>query len=249
MKRTLLVFSLILLSQLVFSQERKVFHFLYIHEAASLTKQTTMGGYSIGYKRSSYNLSVGYAKGTDHQYLAPDQVGNNKMEGELSSSSVVDPNPKPANSYLEDVNSNYKGPQVRLGITCYLRRNDTLNRNPFSGPHAGLEASYMYVNEQQTVTYKSDVSELRWTYSGGNQFQAVGAVSHIGWQFAMLHNRLYVDARFSVPFLYPVTEDPNINGPFAGTKYEFQLSAAWHIGWGNKSKAESDPQGKVREKI
>lgn len=249
MKQTLTALLFLFATNFLSAQERKVFHFLYIHHSAALNKQTTMGGYSIGYRRATYNLNIGFGRGTDHQFLPPDQVDNNKLQGELSASAVVEPENKPMNSYLEDVNSTYEGPQVRLGITCFLRHNDTLDRRPFSGPHAGLEASYMRVTEMQTVTYKSETSEQRWTYDGGNRFHAVGAVSHIGWQFALLHNRLYLDARFNVPFLYPFTDDPNINSPFAGTKYEFQASAAWHIGWGNKSKAETDPQGKVREKL
>jgi len=249
MKQYFFALCMLLLFGNLSAQERKVFHFLYVHESAALNKQTTSGGYSIGYRRAMYNLSIGYAKGTDHQYLPPDQVGNNKLQGELSSSAVIDPNPKPANSYLEDVNSTYFGPQVRLGITCFLRRNDTLSRHPFSGPHAGQEASYMDVSERQTVIYKSEVSDQRWEFSGANRFHAVGAVSHIGWQFALLHNRLYLDARFVVPFLFPFTDDPNINSPFAGTKYEFQVSAAWHIGWGKRENVDSNTEGKVREKI
>jgi hypothetical protein len=232
------------------SAQDKVYHFLYAHYGASLTKQTYMGGYSIGYRRVTYNLNVGYARGTDNHFLAPEDIGNNKLEGEISASAVVKPSPRPADSYLEEVNSTYNGPQVRLGITCFLRRNDTLGRRPFSGPHAGLEASYMRVTEMQSVTYRSKTSEQRWVYDGGNRFHAVGAVSHIGWQFALLHERLYIDTRFVVPFLYPFTDDPNINSPFAGTRYEFQVSAAWHIGWG-KSDEEIDasPKAKVRDKI
>jgi hypothetical protein len=248
MKQTLISSAFIFLFSFLPAQQ-KVFHFLYVHQAASLTKQTTMGGYSIGYRRVTYNLSAGYARGTDHQHINPDQVDNNKLQGELSSSAVVFPDPKPMNSYLEDVNSKYEGPQVRLGITCFLRRNDTLGRRPFSGPHAGLEASYMRVTEMQTVTYKSETSEQRWVYDGGNRFHAVGAVSHIGWQFALLHDRLYLDTRFVVPFLYPFTDEPNVNSPFAGTKYEFQVSAAWHIGWKNTDELQSGPKEKVREKI
>lgn len=228
----------------------KVFHFLYAHYCTAPNKSIYMGGYSVGYRRVTYNVSFGYGNGSDHQYLPPDQLDNNKLKGELSSSSVIDPDPKPANSYLEDVSSMYEGPQARLGITCFLRRNDTLGRHPFSGPHAGIEASYMRVTERQTVTYKSEISEERWTYDAGNRFHAVGAVSHIGWQFALLHERLYLDARFVVPFLYPFTDEPNVNSPFAGTRYEFQASAAWHIGWGKSEKITEDGDGpKVRDKI
>ncbi len=253
MRQFFLILTCVFLSGFLSAQEKKVFHFLYAHQSLGLFKQTTMGGYSLGYRRVTYNISFGYAKGTDHQHLSPEQVGDNKLESELSSSSVIDPDPKPMSSYLEDVNSTYNGPQARFGVTCFLRRNDTLNRHAFTGPHAGLEASYMRVTERQTVTYKSEISEQRWYYDGGNRFHAIGAVSHIGWQFAFLRDRLYIDVRAVVPFLYPFTEDPNLNSPFAGTKYEVQVSAAWHIGWGNKSKAEGgpegDPKGKVRDKI
>lgn len=249
MKQTLFAFIFLFAFTLLPAQQ-KVFHFLYGHYSASLNKQTYWGGYSIGYRRVTYNLNIGYGKGTDHQHLNPEDVGNNKLEGELSSSSVIDPDPKPNDSYLEDVNSMYEGPQARLGITCFLRRNDTLGRHPFTGPHAGLEASAMYVTETQTVTYKSEIGEERWYYDEGNRFRALGAASHIGWQFALLHDRLYLDARFVVPFLYPFTDDPNINSPFAGTQYEFMVSAAWHIGWGKTEKKSDDPDApKVRDKI
>lgn len=233
------------------AQQRKVYHFLYGHYAKGLHKDMYMGGYSIGYRRATYNISYGYAKGTDNQFLPADQLDNNILKGELSSSAVVEPATKPAGSYLEAADSEYDGYQWRAGITVFLRRNDTLDRRAFSGPHAGIEGSLMNVTERQTVTYKSETSEQRWTYSGMNQFRAVGAVSHLGWQFALLHERLYLDVRAAVPFLYPLdVDDPNINSPFAGTKYEFQVSAAWHIGWGRHDKeAQGTDAPKVREKI
>src|ERR1044072_682599 len=249
MKQTLAAFGFLFVFSVLPAQQ-KVFHFLYAHYSASLNKQTYWGGYSIGYRRVTYTLNFGYAKGTDHQHLNPEDVDDNKLQGELSSSSVIDPDPKPPASYLEDVYSTYEGPQARLGITCFLRRNDTLSRHPFTGPHAGLEASLMYVTEMQTVTYKSETSDQRWYFDAGNRFRALGAATHIGWQFALLHDRLYIDTRFVDPFLYPFTDEPNINSPFAGTKYEFQVSLAWHIGWGKTAK---EPEGtdapKVRDKI
>jgi hypothetical protein len=228
----------------------KVFHFLYAHYATAKEKSVYMGGYSIGYRRVMYNISYGYANGSEHQYLPPDQVGNNKLEGELSASAFIDPNPKPMNSYLERVDSYYKGPQARLGFTCFLRRNDTLGRHPFTGPHAGLDAGYMRVSERQTVIYKSELGEQRWSYEQSRNFHALGAVTHIGWQFAFLHDRLYADARFVIPFLYPFIEEPNVNSPFAGTRYEFQASLAWHIGWGKSEPKQEEGDGpKVRDKI
>ena len=208
-----------------------------------------MGGYSIGYRRVMYNFSAGYANGSDYQFLPADQVGNNQLEGEVSASAFIFPNPRPMDSYLEEVSTKYEGPQARLGFTCFLRRNDTLGRSPFTGPHAGLDASYMRVTEMQTVVYKSETSEVRWTYDEGRRFHAFGAASHLGWQFAFLHDRLYLDARFVVPFLYPFVDEPNVNSPFAGTRYEFQASVAWHIGWGKSNALEDGPEKKVREKI
>lgn len=249
--RIALLFTFAFIAREASAQQRKVYHFLYGHYAKGLHKDMYMGGYSIGYRRATYNVNYGFAKGTDNQFLPADQQDNNILKGELSSSAVIEPVTKPAGSYLEAVDSEYEGYQWRAGLTVYLRRNDTLDRRAFSGPHAGIEGSFMNVTERQTVTYKSETSEQRWTYSGMNQFRAVGAVSHLGWQFALLHERLYLDIRAAVPFLYPLqVEDPNINSPFAGTKYEVQVSAAWHIGWGRHDK---EPQGtdapKVREKI
>lgn len=249
MKKFLLA-SFVFLFLIDGSAQNKVFHFLYGHYATAKQKSVYMGGYSIGYRRAMYNFSFGYGNGSDHQFLPADQVGNNQLEGELSSSSVIDPDPKPSNSYLERVDSYYTGPQARIGFTCFLRRNDTLGRHPFSGPHAGLDASYMRVTEMQTVVYKSELGEDRWTYDQGRRFHALGAASHIGWQFAFLHERLYLDARFVVPFLYPFVEEPNVNSPFAGTRYEFQASVAWHIGWGKgEEKPENGTGPKVRDKI
>lgn len=227
----------------------KAYHFLYGHYATALNKSIYGGGYSIGYRRAMYGFSYGYANGSENQHINPDQVGDNQLEGELSSSAVIDPNPRPANSYLEDVQSYYEGPQARIGFTCFLRRNDTLGRHPFTGPHAGLDASYMRVTEMQTVTYKSETSDERWTYDQGRRFHALGAASHIGWQFALLHDRLYLDAQFVVPFLYPFVEEPNVNSPFAGTRYEFKASVAWHIGWGKTADPEEKEGPKVRDKI
>lgn len=230
--------------------QHKVYHFLYANYSASLNKQTYWVGYSLGYRRVTYNLSYGFGKGNDHQHLNPEDVGNNQKEGELSSSNVIDLSPKPPDSYLEDVNSEYSGPMVRLGITCFLRRNDTLGRHPFTGPHAGLEANAMYVSEKQVVTYKANSTEDRWMFEQGRYFRALGAATHIGWQFAFLHDRLYVDARFVIPFLYPFIEEPNVNSPFAGTKYEGMICLAWHIGWGSSDpKPEDTDAPKVRDKL
>ncbi len=249
MKRFLLACFVFLFVSKGFTQD-KVYHFLYGHYATALHKSIYMGGYSIGYRRVMYNFSYGYANGSDYKFLAPEDVGNNQLEGELSSSSVIDPDPKPMNSYLEEVDSKYTGPQARMGFTCFLRRNDTLGRHAFSGPHAGLDASYMYVTEMQTVIYKSETSEQRWVYDQGRRFHALGAATHLGWQFALLNERLYLDARFVVPFLYPFVEEPNVNSPFAGTRYEFQASMAWHIGWGKSEPKQEDGTGpKVRDKI
>jgi len=232
------------------SAQNKAYHFLYAHYSTAPNKSIYMGGYSIGYKRVTYNISYGYANGSDHQHLNPEDLGNNQLEGELSSSNVIELDSKPPNSYLEDVSTLYEGPQARVGFTCFLRRNDTLGRHPFTGPHAGLEASYMRVTERQTVTYKSETSEERWIYDEGNRFHAFGAASSIGWQLAMLNERLYIDASFVVPFLYPFTDVPNVNSPFAGTRYEFKASLAWHIGWGKAEKEPEDETGpKVRDKI
>lgn len=247
MKRLLALACIFLFTAEGFSQD-KVFHFLYAHYATAPHKSIYAGGYSVGYRRAMYNVSFGYANGSQHLFLPADQLGNHELEGEINSSSTIDPRPKPMNSYLEEVTSHYKGPQARLGFTCFLRKNDTLDRHPFTGPHAGLDASYMYVEEYQTVVYKSRITDERWTYDQGRYFHALGATTHLGWQFAFLHDRLYVDTRFVIPFLYPFCDEPNVNSPFAGTRYEFQLSAAWHIGWG-KPDLENGPDQKVREKI
>ena len=249
MRNIFVIVLLTILAHSVFAQE-KVYHFLYGHYSLGLNKQSYWGGYSIGHRRVTYNFNFGYGNGIDHKHLNPEDIDNNKLKGELSSSAVIDPDPKPMDSYLEDVYSEYEGPMARVGITVFLRRNDTLGRHPFTGPHGGLEASAMYVTERQTVTYKSELSEQRWYYDQGMRFRAVGAATHVGWQFAFLHDRLYIDTRFVVPFLYPLVEEPNVNSPFAGTRYEFMVSAAWHIGWGKQEKDSDDPDApKVRDKI
>lgn len=106
----------------------------------------------------------------------------------------------------------------------------------------------MNTQETQNITYKSQTDDTRLYFSGVHNYTAIGAATHLAWQFAFLKERLYLDLRAVVPFYFPFMEDPNLNSPFAGTKYEFQIGLAWHF-TKRTEETKSDPQGKVRDKI
>ena len=230
------------------SGRAQVSHFVYIHQAGALDKQITMAGYAVGFNRVIISANAGFAKGTDYQFLRPDQLDDDKAQGNVNGSQTVDPVPYPYGMYLEECDSKYSGRQARIGFTAFIRRNDTLGRRAFSGPHIGLDAVYMNIREEQNITYKSETDDTRLYFSGVHNFHALGAATHIGWQFAFFKEHLYVDLRAVIPFYYPFVEDPNLNSPFAGTKYEFQAAIAWRF-YKREEKTESDVKGKVREKI
>lgn len=222
-------------------------HFLKVHEAEALNKQIHMFGYEFGYHRISFSLCGGMAKGTDAQFLSPDQLEDSRAKQRISSSLTVTPTMRPSHTYLERCNSTYSGQQLRLGFSLYLRKNDSLSRAPFSGPHIGVEAVYMRATESQTVTYKSETSESRYVYSGIHKYSEVGAATHLGWQFALFREKAYVDFRAVLPFYYPFMVEPNINSPFSGNKYEAQISIGWKF---SKVKpVTDDPKELIRQKI
>jgi hypothetical protein len=229
--------------------QTKISHFVFYHQAAGLDKMIYTGGYSFGYNRICFTFSGGYGKGTDNRFLSADQLGDAKAVQKIKSSLSFEPDPYPTGYYLEEIKSSYSGKQVRLGFTVFLRRNDTLGRHPFSGLHAGVEAVYMAVHEEQSATYKSMTDESRLLYSATHHFNAVGAVTHLGWQFVLLHDHLYLDFRAAIPFYYPFMAEPNLNSPFAGIKYEGEVGIVWRFSKRMEEQDKGAPQGKVRDKI
>ncbi|MGL4597942.1 MAG: hypothetical protein ACRCYO_10450 [Bacteroidia bacterium] len=230
------------------AQKQKPTHWLYAQENASFNKQLHSFGYAIGIRRTSFYVSAGFVRGFDKQFLSADQRDDDKAKQKISDSPTIFISPKPANSYLERCNSNYTGNQYRLGFSTFLRRNDTLDRVDFSGPFAGIEAVYIQQTETQEITYKANDTEDRYYYSGSHTFISWGAASHIGWQFVLAKQRLYIKPAIVVPFYYPLISEYNINSPFTGIKYEGMVRISWRL---NKAGEQTSGEGKakVREKI
>ncbi len=225
-------------------------HFVQGHANAFIDRQLFMAGYAIGWRKVNISVCAGTGSGTDEQYISPENAENQAMLGDMSASTTVEPMNEPVNSYVERCSSTYETKMARLGFTVFFRNNDTLGRRAFTGPHFGVEGIYMRTLERQTVVYKSKSDESRYTFSGGNLFNGIGAASHAGWQFAFLRERLYVDLRAGITFYYPFMEEPNLNGPFAGNRWEGQVTVSWRFGGGEKEEEVEDGEnGKVREKI
>jgi hypothetical protein len=228
---------------------QKFTHLGKLHYAKFTSKEIYMLGYDVGIRRMCFSVSGGFGSGTDNQFLKAIDIDNGKEIQKVRGSQTVYPQMLPGNTYLESCVSDYKVQQLRVGFTVFIRKNDTLGRHPLTGPHFGVEAMYSKITESQTVVYKSDFDEARFTYAGVNKFTAFGAGSHVGWQFAFFKERLYIDLRAVIPFYYPFMPEPNLNSPFAGNKYELQGSIGWHF---YRVKKTADPDGdgeKVREKI
>lgn len=241
------IFLLFLFSAQFLPAQRS--HFIYVQQGAGLSKQWTAGGYAIGWRRICFNVGAGVGNGTDHQFLRADQVNDEKAKQQINTSPTFEPAPYPYGTYLEETNATYNVKQARIGFTVFLRKNDTLDRHPFSGPFAGVELVYLRTDESQTLTYKSPTDETRFSFAATHHFSEIGAVTHVGWQFAFLHDHLYANASFTIPFYYPFIKDPNLNSPFAGTKYEARVGLAWRFGKDADAEQKGTPQGKVREKI
>ncbi len=245
--RNLLLILFLLFSSILVSQN--VAHIVKFHYAKFTGKDIYMLGYDLGIRKMCFNVSGGIGKGFDNQSINANQVDDNIAVQKVKASQTIFPAIEPPNTYLESCNSTYKVKQARLGFTVYLRRNDTLGRAPQTGLHFGVEAIYSQIVESQTITYKSEIDEMRYSYSGINHFNTFGAGTHVGWQFALIKQHLYLDFRAVIPFYFPFMDEPNLNSPFAGNKYELQTSIGWHF---YKSPKEDQPKGdgnKVRNKI
>lgn len=225
-----------------------VSHFIYVQAAAAQNKQMFLADYSFGYRRICFNLAGGTAKGTDDQFIAPENRNDDKAKEKIRASQTVEPQTFPSNSYLESCNSTYSGNQIRFGFTLFLRRDDTLGRHPFTGVHVGVDAAYMYTYESQSVTYKSQLDDTRNTFSGKHSYSEIGAVTHLGWQFALINEHLYIDVRAVIPFYYPFMANPNLNSPFTGTKYEAEICVGWHFK-AKEAKPKDDPKGVIRHQL
>ncbi len=225
-------------------------HFAQAHANAFIDKQLFMAGYAIGWRKVNITACAGTGSGTNERYISPENSENQVMLGEMSSTTTIEPQNEPASSYVERCTSTYETKMARLGFTVFFRNNDTLARRAFTGPHFGVEGLYMRTLERQEVVYKSKISESRYVYSGGHLFSGIGAASHAGWQFALLRERLYIDLRAGITFYYPFMEEPNLNGPFAGNRWEGQITMSWRFaGGGKEEEVEEGDGGKVREKI
>lgn len=220
-----------------------------VHDIGFVNKQLWMLGYDVGIRKLCFNINAGFGNGKDDQFLPADKVQDGKSVQKVRASQVVFPANSPANSYLESCNTTYKVQQLRLGMTIFPRRNDTLGRHPLTGPHLGVEAMYTKTIESQTVVYKSEINDTRYSYSGINRFTEIGAGSHLGWQFAFFKEHLYVDFRGAIVFYWPQTPEPNLNSPFAGNKWELQASLGWHFYSKPKEKVKDGDKDQIRNKI
>ena len=228
---------------------QKFTHIAKAHYAKFTTKDIYMLGYDLGIRRMCLSVSGGFGTGIDNQFLEAGQVANGLAVQKVRGSQTIYSEMIPPNTYLESCVSDYKVQQLRIGFTVFARRNDTLGRHPCTGLHFGVEAMFSKITESQTVVYKSKTEDLRYTYSGINKFNTLGAGTHVGWQFAFFKEHLYIDLRAVIPFYYPFMLEPNLHSPFAGNKYELQGSIGWHFYRVKKEEQPEGDDGKIREKI
>jgi hypothetical protein len=238
---------LLSITGLLQAQKQKPTHWIYAQENASYNKQLHAVGYAIGLRRTAFYLSAGIVRGFDNQFLSADQRDDDKAKQKISDSPTINIGRKPTNSYLERCNSTYTGNQYRIGFSTFLRRNDTLDRKAYSGPFAGIEVVYIQQNESQEITYKSNDTEERFYYAGKHTFKTWGAASHIGWQFVLAKQRLYIKPAIVIPFYYPLISEYNLNSPFTGIKYEGMVRVSWRLNKAEETSGEG--KAKVREKI
>lgn len=208
---------------------QNVSHFLSFQQSAGMSKQTSLLGYSLGSQKFCWSFSAGIANGNDNQTLSPEEQHDDAARTAIHSCQTFEPFPEPKNMFTETCNSAYSGKQVRLGFTAFLGNANKKNSSAFSGLHLGVEAAYMRTQETQTVIYKSETDEFRTTFRVNNSFSELGAITHVGWQFAFFHEHLYADVRGVLPFYYPFTQHVNVSSPFAGTKYEMQIGISWRF--------------------
>lgn len=247
LRRIYILVLLVCISAFVNAQ---ISHTAKLHYVKAANKQIMMAGYEIGSHKISYHICGGIGDGTDNKFLSAENSTNQAAIRKVKDSQTVFPDPKPSDTYLESCQTNYKIQQLRIGFTVYVRRNDTLSRHPFTGPHFGVEAMFSSIRETQTVTYKSHSDETRYIFSGTNNFPAIGAGTHVGWQFAFFKEHLYIDLRAVIPFYFPFTSEPNLNSPFAGNKWEAQVSVGWRFHRDDHAdKAEDGEKGKVRRTL
>lgn len=238
-----------LFSWVIPASAQKFTHIAKAHYVKFTGKEIYMLGYDIGTQRMCFSISAGSGKGSDKQILDANQTNDPNEKMRVRDSQTIFPGKIPLNSFLESCISDYKIQQLRLGFSVFIRKNDVNGRIAFTGAHFGVEAMFSKIIETQTVVYKSDYELTRFEFSGVKKFNAAGAGTHFGWQFAFFMERLYVDLRAVIPFYYPFMQDPNLNSPFSGNKCELQGSIGWHF-YRIKNYQQADGDAlKVREKL
>ncbi|MBI3511370.1 MAG: hypothetical protein HY064_11955 [Bacteroidetes bacterium] len=241
LKKIFLFFFLLIFQSSVHSQ--KYTAFIKAHGVEGLNKSLAMGGIEAGHRRIVFDIDAGFGKGKDDESISASELSDQKKLEHINASLTFDPEPVPANSHIESCNTFYKTIQGRIGFTVYLRRNDTLGRHPFTGPHIGAQFVFANTIEMQDVIYRSDDELTAYSFSQTNNLTEIGAATHIGWQFAFFKEHLYFDLRAVIPFYYPFTSLPNVNSPFVGNKWEAQASIGWHFYRAAKTKEEKTKDG------
>jgi hypothetical protein len=228
---------------------QKFTHLAKAHYVKFTGKEIYMLGYDVSTPRMCFSISAGAGRGSDKQFLDANQTHNPREKMRVRDSQTIFPERNPLNSFLESCVSEYKIQQLRIGFTVFIRNNELHERAACTGPHFGVEAMFSKLIESQTVVYKSDDELTRFEFSGVNKFNAAGVGTHFGWQFAFFSDRLYIDVRAVIPFYYPFMQDPNLNSPFSGNKYELQASIGWHLYRVKKTSKSDGETERVREKI
>ncbi len=246
--RKLLLFLIFIFTALIVNTQALT-HTTKVHFVGYNNKQIGMLGYELGIRRMSVNLSAGIGQGTDNQFLSSDKINDDLAKQKLNLSQTIFPKISPPFTYLEACNSTYKIEQLRLGFTIFVRRNDTLGRQASTGPHIGVEGMLTNIIESQSVTYKSNLDETRYIYSGINKFYTAGAATHFGWQFSFLKEHLYVDLLAAIVFYYPFITDINYNSPFAGNRIELQTSVGWRFNSTKQKQIKNSEKKQIRSKI
>ena len=248
MRQLHLFILLALLSALPARSQRPV-HFIQAHGNASVNKEQYMAGYGLGWRRIVFSVSAGKGTGFDGQFVKPGEWANKYVRMEMSDRTTVEPDEEPANSYIEECSSTYEVKMARLGFTVFVLKNEARGRNPFTGPHFGVDAVFARTLERQSLTYKSNTAETRYSYSGENRFNELGASSHVGWQLAFMRDHLFVDLRAGITFYYPFTKEVNLKSPYTGNRFEGQVTFSWRFGKENDAEIEDAEKAIVREKI
>jgi hypothetical protein len=157
---------------------------------------------------------------------SPNLSGLTGFTGSISSSVVIPQDPNlPVGMYPGSIHTSFTGFFARGSYEwCFRERKDPADLP--KGLHGGFELGFFFINEYQSIQYRS--------YSTADLFNATGSVSCmalapglcLGYDLPF-GKKFLLSPVLALPFYLPIGINAKTNGPFAQASVEARLSISW----------------------